>query len=103
MFARLLNWNRETTFAGIAAFVLLVAPTSAHAFYWPGWPGSGETPPSPTPRQSIFEVPPPKTPTEPTEPPKQIPEPATLVIAGLGLGVLGLRKAWKRRRSGAAV
>ena len=98
MLARMLNWNRGMKLAGIAGFVLLVAPASAQAFYWSGWPGSGETP-SPTPRQTIFEVPPPKTPTEPTEPPKQIPEPATLVIAGLGLGVLGLRKAWKRRGS----
>ena len=98
MLIRLLNRNFGMTAAGVAAFVVLASPTSAHAFYWSGWPGSGETP-SPTPRQTIFEVPPPKTPTEPNEPPKQIPEPATLVIAGLGLGVLGWRRAWKSRGS----
>jgi|GEM_PF-3042372 len=90
----------------LAAFVVILgAPASAQAFYWAGWPGAGDTePPSITPRQVTEKTVPPREPFEPHEPhepgepPKGVPEPATLVIAGLGLGVLGLRKVLKRTK-----
>ena len=79
--------------------VALASPTPAQAFYWSGWPGAGATePPSLIPKQIVVEFPPPSTPLDPADPPKQVPEPATLVIAGLGLGVLGLRKVLKRKK-----
>ncbi len=82
-----------------AMALALASPTSAQAFYWTGWPGAGVSePPSLIPRQVVEEFPPPKTPLDPSTPPKQVPEPATLVIAGLGLGVLGLRKVLKRKK-----
>ena len=82
-----------------AIAMVIISAANAQAFYWPGWPGAGVTePPSLTPKQIVEEFPPPKEPLDPKDPPKQVPEPATLVIAGLGLGVLGLRKLrpWRR-------
>ena len=98
--------------AGIVSVVALLAPAPAQAFYWSGWPGSGVTQPaSLTPKQTILEVTPTGDPSrDPGKPtssdpgtnsggdPKQVPEPATLIIAGVGLGVLGLRKALKRKK-----
>ena len=84
------------------AAAALVTPAPAHAFYWANWPGSGVTEPETiTVTQKSFPpitpvYPPPYNP--PTETPKGVPEPATLVIAGLGLGVLGLRKVLKRKK-----
>ena len=93
------SFARRWKLAGVALFIVLLAPSPTQAFYWPGWPGAGVTePPSLTPRQIVREVPPPTTPTESTVPPKGVPEPATLVIAGLGLGVLGLRRVLKRKK-----
>ena len=84
--------------ASAAVAMVVISAANAQAFYWPGWPGAGVAePPSFTPKQVVEDFPPPKTPLDPTDPPKQVPEPATLVIAGLGLGVLGLRKVLKRR------
>jgi len=101
MLGERLNWTTRycTRLAVCVAAFLLLAPGSARAFYWPGWPGAGVTePPSITPKQIEKELPPPKTPIDPVDPPKQVPEPATLVIAGLGLGALGLQRVWKRRK-----
>lgn len=94
MRGRLLKWN-----VGCLALVALMGgPSPAQAFYWAGWPGAGEpAPPSITSRQVTEKITPPREPFEP-EPPKGVPEPATLVIAGLGLGVLGLRRALKRKK-----
>ncbi len=106
-------FRRGRLLCGAFALVL-VAPDSAQAFYWYGWPGSGITePPSLTPRPATEEVPspnpspftpgfpgPPRTPFTPDNPhsPKEVPEPATLVIAGVGLGLVGLRKLLKSRK-----
>ena len=91
----LLNTNFRLRLLALA--LVLAAPTSAHAFYWAGWPGSGvNEPPSITPRQ-IPETPTPPT-VKPTDTPKGVPEPATIIIAGLGLGMLGLRKVLKRKK-----
>ena len=93
---------------GIALAVsaaVMAAPGAAQAFYWFGWPGSGMSePPSITPRQCANESPQPETPfgprisEVPPETPKNVPEPATIVIAGLGLGVVGMRKWMKRQK-----
>ena len=90
----------------IAFAVALAAPASADAFYWAGWPGAGDSqPPAITQPQLVTDktVPPrepfePHVPHEPGEPPQGVPEPATIVIAGLGLGMLGLRKVLKRKK-----
>lgn len=98
MFGQLVNmmtlfYRGRRVWAVFALVICLGSP--AQAFYWPGWPGSGITdPPSGKPKEKIDK---PKAPFDPPDP-KQVPEPATLVLAGLGLGILSLRKAWKRKQ-----
>ncbi len=77
--------------------------SSASAFYFPNWPGS-LVPPRPamimsyTPGDppSVQPPVPPETPTSNPGTPGGVPEPSTLMLAVIGVGVL-VRKA--RRRS----
>lgn len=94
-----IDFTKRILGVSAAIAMMVISAANAQAFYWPGWPGAGVTePPSFTPKQVVEEFPPPREPLDPTDPPKQVPEPATLVIAGLGLGVLGLRKVLKRKK-----
>jgi len=93
---------------GLAALVIVLGTAlPAQAFYWRGWPASvrlaertllgpgddGITE-NPTP---IFPPPDYVPPTMvPVGPPVQTPEPATGVIALLGLGVVGIVRKWRR-------
>lgn len=94
---------------GVGLTVLLGGTNSARAFYWVGWPGAG----SPTPPRIVSETvrvdhrdPTPITRPggEPWRPPRDdgsnppggVPEPTTVVLAGAGLAVVGVR--WLRKR-----
>ncbi len=96
MFGQLVNLKTlfhrsRLLWASLALVICLASP--AQAFYWPGWPGSGVTdPPSKIQKDTIEKKP------KVTLDPKSVPEPATFVLAGLGLGLLSLRKAWKRKQ-----
>ncbi len=95
MRGRLLN----SKIAVVAVAVILTVSGSADAFYWAGWPGAGDSqPPGITQRQVTEKTVPPREPFEPHEPPKGVPEPATIIIAGFGLGVIGLRRVLKRKK-----
>ena len=94
--------KRHFQFGCVALALVLVLPGSASAFYWAGWPGSGTyEPQSISPRQLVSEQSVPQITTlDPSSnsSPKGVPEPATLVIAGLGLGVIAVRKVLKRKK-----
>lgn len=97
---------------GVGLAVLLGGTGAARAFYWVGWPGAG----SPTPPRIVSETvqvdhrdptPVKRPPGEPwrprgggggdtDHPPGEAPEPATVVLAGIGLAVVGVR--WRRKR-----
>ena len=93
------NWMIRVAVA--AAVGLLLTP-SAQAFYWVGWPGAGvDQPPGIVPTTTRTEHRDPIPPTEPpggTDPPGNppptggTPEPATVVLAAVGLGALALRR-----------
>ncbi len=97
---------------GVGLCVLLCSTGSARAFYWVGWPGAG----SPTPPRIVSETiqvdhrdptpvnkPPGGEPWRPPgdddepPPPGGVPEPTTIVLAGVGLAVAGMRLRRKRR------
>lgn len=98
---------------GLAAVMAGGLASAAPAFYWVGWPGSNTTvPPSIVSQTERVEYrPPPGTteppdwtppgttnpPGDPPEEPKGIPEPTTVGIAVVGLGMLGVRW-WKKRK-----
>lgn len=87
---------------GAVAGLLLAQPASA--FYWYGWPGSGVTdPPVLVPRpavKTVSEVTPPPVVVDPPDPPRpqDVPEPATLLAAAVGLAAVA---AVRRRKSAA--
>jgi hypothetical protein len=107
----------------VSAGVLLTAGP-APAFYFNGWPGSGEPirrslvqpnsetqpgslppggpPASFTPGAPPVEKPPPvlSTPPFPGEqpPPEHVPEPATGLIGLLGLSAVALARRWRRKQ-----
>lgn len=87
------------------ALAVALAATPAPAFYWVGWPGVNvQQPPQIISNQikvihrDPTVVPPgPNGPPGTEEPPGGVPEPATLLMAGIGLaGVAGVR--WVRKR-----
>jgi hypothetical protein len=99
--------SRIAPVAAVAVSAWLAAPASA--FYFPGWPGSGE-PKTPT-------IVPPTTPTEGNLPsakppidtpppegelppggPSSVPEPTTVTAALIGLAAVGARAYAKRSR-----
>jgi MYXO-CTERM domain-containing protein len=97
--------RRLSRMCWIAAVVgLLWIAKPAPAFYWYGWPGS-KLPPDRTvitpPHDDKPGNPPDRPPVNPppndTPPPNPIPEPATALAALIGLGVLGARRAWRRK------
>jgi hypothetical protein len=99
-----------------AVSVGLVVANGAGAFFFKGWPGDGlprertllppstqiTTPPEQT-EWPPYQPPPyiPQTPEGPTEdnPPGSVPEPATAVLAALGLGVTALARRRMQRTS----
>lgn len=102
---------RWVCWAGIVGLMLALAQ-SANAFYWYGWPGSGNSTPVPVAPKSL----PPNPPTNPDGPttpppedpppdvptdPKAIPEPGTLLATGIGLAAIGVVRRWKRARKSA--
>jgi MYXO-CTERM domain-containing protein len=89
----------------IAVVWLVVGASTASAFYWHNWPGSGgsgggggSNPPPPTP--------PPETTTgNPETPPggggsPHVPEPSTALAGLIGLGAVGMFR-WARRKKSA--
>jgi hypothetical protein len=86
---------------GLAALVLVGQP--ATAFYWYGWPGSGELPRPLIPRPSLPKseepLPKPPTPLPPDTPvtPREVPEPGTLLAAAVGLAAAGAARRWTRK------
>jgi hypothetical protein len=89
---------------GLAAVTVAGTTAPASAFYWVGWPGANPVgpptitvveplPERPKPGEVIVEPPP--GPTD--EPPKNVPEPATLVLAAIGASGLAVRW-WKKRK-----
>lgn len=96
-------WTRFALTAGLVAGT--AAPASA--FYWVGWPGANPVgppmvtvveplPERPKPGEYVVEPPPGPGPTE--DPTKGVPEPATLVLAAIGVGGLAVRWWNKRKR-----
>ena len=94
------------TRCGLAAVAIVLGSAfPAQAFYWRGWPASvrvadrtlipntdENTPGTPTFPPPIY-VPVPPT---PIGPPVQTPEPASGLIALLGLGTVAMVRKWKR-------
>lgn len=91
----------------VAVALGLLVPSTAPAFFFFGWPGSGEAAPrslippnstdfmNPPSARPEPPPPPPDTPENPQEHP-EVPEPASGIAALIGLAVVGLR--WKRQR-----
>jgi hypothetical protein len=92
--------------------VIAAAAGPADAFYFPGWPADGlpRTPmlygsntgygPGPIQTEVFISQPPPRfvEPPDRPETPQTVPEPATLALAVLGLGAVGVcRKARGQR------
>jgi hypothetical protein len=105
---RCLSRKRWSVFAAaVGGAVLFASP--APAFYWLGWPGSGVQPPPSIVSETVkVEHRDPKPPpvTEPPgggpgDPPpagpEEVPEPATLLLAGAGLATAAGAR-WARRR-----
>jgi hypothetical protein len=94
---------------GLAVVMAGGLATAAPAFYWVGWPGAKVNNPPPIVSQTevVEHRPPPGTTdppdwnppgtTDPPDDPKGIPEPTTVGIAVVGLGMLGVRW-WKKRK-----
>jgi hypothetical protein len=97
-----------------AATVGLVAANGAGAFFFKGWPGDGlprertlvppstqtNEPPDETEWPPYRPPPPDRTPTGPDgKNPPGVPEPATAVLAAVGVGVAALARRRKRRGS----
>lgn len=75
--------------------ILSVTAVSAKAFYWPGWPGAGTTQTTTTVSTKSTT---PTTGTTPTTP-SEVPEPATLILGGIGLvAAMGTRAFMKQRK-----
>ncbi|MGL6076270.1 MAG: PEP-CTERM sorting domain-containing protein [Fimbriiglobus sp.] len=97
---------------GLVLLVVVGSASSGQAFYFAGWPGSGIIEPpkllGPQARSVQTSIDTeeriPRVPREPVsktgepDPPGPVPEPGTLCLAALGLGIVGLRI---RRRCGA--
>ena len=100
--------RRAATIAAVLAGMGLGG--SAQAFYFRGWPGDGVpkppilvTPNAPTddnPPSARPPEPPGVTPQSPGGPngPSGTPEPATLALAAVGLGVLAWRKRMRKAK-----
>lgn len=94
---------------GLAVVMAGGVASSAPAFYWVGWPGAKVNNPPPIVSQTevVDHRPPPGTDPppdwvppgggNPPDEPKGIPEPTTVGIAVVGLGMLGVRW-WKKRK-----
>lgn len=97
--------TRHFLLAAVAGVVGIAAslPTTAQAFYFPGWPGSGIPPPKSLTPPGSNNPPssrtPPKRPPEkpPEEPPKETPEPASAIAGLIGLAMIGLRTVRRRK------
>jgi hypothetical protein len=97
---------RYRTRKGLAALaVVLGSALPAQAFYWRGWPASIKVPDktlvpddNPTGSPTPITPPPVYVPPDivPVGPPVQTPEPATGVIALLGLGTVAVLRKRKR-------
>lgn len=89
---------------GLVAVTLAGTAAPASAFYWVGWPGANPVGPpaisvaDPLPERPKSDeviVQPPVDPED--DPTKNVPEPATLVLAAIGAGGLAVRW-WKKRK-----
>lgn len=95
---------------GVGLAVLLSSTASARAFYWVGWPGAG----SPVPPRIVSEqvrvdhrdpTPITRPGGDPWRPPRDdepdtpggVPEPATVVLAGIGLAVAGVIRRRRKK------
>jgi MYXO-CTERM domain-containing protein len=98
--------SRLTRLCWVAATVgVLSSASTAHAFYWYGWPGS-KLPPVrtiiPPPHDKHPGNPPDRPPVNPppdtTPPGSPTPEPATALTALIGLGALAARRVWQSKK-----
>jgi len=94
---------KQIFLTGLAA-VLTAGPASA--FYFPNWPGARlsvapaivtDYAPGDPPSVQPPTPPEPTTPTTPS-PPGGVPEPGTLLLAGIGMAALLRRSVWRAAR-----